>query len=57
MLRDVVSLITGASEGLGKAIAEAFLRAGAHVAVCARDVRRINEVGEELQQWSRRYIP
>ena len=50
MLTHVVSLITGASQGLGKAIAEAFVRAGAHVAVCARDAQTINEVGKELQQ-------
>ncbi|HEY4815552.1 MAG TPA: SDR family oxidoreductase [Chthoniobacterales bacterium] len=50
MLRNVVSLITGASQGLGKAIAEALIREGAHVAVCARDAHRINEVGQELQQ-------
>ncbi|HEY0549172.1 MAG TPA: SDR family NAD(P)-dependent oxidoreductase, partial [Verrucomicrobiae bacterium] len=30
------AIITGASQGLGKAIAEHFIRAGANVLLCAR---------------------
>lgn len=42
------ALITGASQGLGLAIARAYIEAGASVLVCARDADRIDRVGHEL---------
>lgn len=42
------ALITGASQGLGKEIAAAFVRAGASVMICARDVAMIDAVRAEL---------
>jgi len=41
-------VITGASQGLGKAIAEACIREGAHVVICARDVNLLKQTREEL---------
>ena len=43
------ALITGASQGLGKAIAEAYVREGASVAICARDAAMLDGVRAELQ--------
>jgi NAD(P)-dependent dehydrogenase (short-subunit alcohol dehydrogenase family) len=42
------ALITGASEGLGLAIARCYVRAGADVMVCARSEDRIREARDEL---------
>jgi 3-oxoacyl-[acyl-carrier protein] reductase len=42
-------LITGASQGFGLAIAERCLAEGAHVAVCARSVKQIEEAGAALR--------
>lgn len=42
------ALITGASEGLGLAIARAYVAAGADVMVCARSEDRIEEARAEL---------
>jgi short-subunit dehydrogenase len=39
--KNKVFVITGASSGIGKALAEAALRAGALVAVCARDLDKL----------------
>jgi NAD(P)-dependent dehydrogenase (short-subunit alcohol dehydrogenase family) len=49
-LQNLVTLVTGASQGLGKAIAEAFVREGAHVAICARDGKMINAVKADLER-------
>lgn len=48
-LRDKVALITGASRGLGRAVAVAFAREGASVAICARHVEDLHGVEEELR--------
>ncbi len=41
-------IVTGASTGLGKAIARACLREGAHVCICARDKNALEATCEEL---------
>jgi NAD(P)-dependent dehydrogenase (short-subunit alcohol dehydrogenase family) len=43
------ALITGASKGLGKAMALALSRAGAHVALVSRDAAKLNEVKNEIE--------
>lgn len=49
-LENLVTLVTGASQGLGKAVAEAFVREGAHVAICARDHKMISAAQQDLRQ-------
>ncbi len=48
-LKSKISLVTGASQGLGKAIAYAFVKEGAHVAICARDSKLVEIVAGELR--------
>ncbi|MBV8030972.1 MAG: SDR family oxidoreductase [Betaproteobacteria bacterium] len=43
-----VAIISGASEGLGLAIAEAYLRAGASVVLFARRAARVDEAARQL---------
>lgn len=43
------AIITGASQGLGKVIAHAFVLAGASVIICARDEAKLAEVKAELR--------
>ena len=42
-------MVTGASMGIGKAIAEGFAREGYCIAICARNERNLNETARELQ--------
>jgi NAD(P)-dependent dehydrogenase (short-subunit alcohol dehydrogenase family) len=49
-LSKLIVLVTGASQGLGRKIAEEFVREGAHVAICARDGKLIESAGKELER-------
>jgi NAD(P)-dependent dehydrogenase (short-subunit alcohol dehydrogenase family) len=44
-------VITGGSQGLGKEIVKHCLLEGASVAMCARDIKTLNEAHNELQQY------
>ena len=48
-LRDQVALITGASRGIGYAIAKAYLAEGARVTICGRDEKSLANAVEQLQ--------
>lgn len=50
-LRDKKVIITGGSQGLGKEIAKYCLIESASVAICARDIKTLNEAHNELQQY------
>jgi 3-oxoacyl-[acyl-carrier protein] reductase len=48
-LRGKAAIVTGASKGIGKAIALALAEEGADVAVCARDATALDSVATELK--------
>jgi 3-oxoacyl-[acyl-carrier protein] reductase len=49
-LRGQVAVITGANRGIGRAIAQVFVAAGARVALLARTTETLHEVAETLRQ-------
>ena len=49
-LKKLNALITGGSQGLGKTIAEHFLREGANIVLCARSERDLSATRDELAQ-------
>lgn len=53
LLTDRKALITGASRGIGRAIAYAFAQEGAHVALLARNEGLLQNLAEEIQPMGR----
>jgi NAD(P)-dependent dehydrogenase (short-subunit alcohol dehydrogenase family) len=49
-LNNILAVVTGASQGLGRAIADEFVKEGAHVALCARDANLINGAADDLKR-------
>lgn len=47
-LKDLNAIITGGSQGLGKVIAEHYLREGANIVLCARSENELNATRAEL---------
>lgn len=49
LLKDRVALITGASRGIGAAVAKGFAAEGAHVILIARTIGGLEEVDDDIQ--------
>jgi NAD(P)-dependent dehydrogenase (short-subunit alcohol dehydrogenase family) len=54
LLTDRIAIVTGAARGIGAAIATAFARFGAHVALCDRDEEPLRDVASAVERLDRR---
>ena len=48
LLQDKVAIVTGASRGIGRSIAEVFAREGAQVVICGRKQETLDQVAREI---------
>jgi short-subunit dehydrogenase len=51
MLRKKTVIVTGASSGIGRAVALAFAREGCHLVLAARDIQKLGQVAEECRSY------
>src|SRR3989338_7708228 len=50
LLKNRIALITGASRGIGAAVAKRFAQEGAHVLLAARTIGALEEVDDAIQK-------
>lgn len=48
-LKNKVAIVTGASKGIGRAIAEGLAAEGVHLVICARDKAKLEECAKEIR--------
>ena len=48
-LQGRVAIVAASSKGLGRAVAEEFAREGAHLAICSREAKNIEQTATEIQ--------
>lgn len=47
--KDKIAIVTGSSDGIGFATAQAFAREGAHVVICARGAEKLEQAAQQIK--------